>query len=232
MDLSEIIVPDGLQPKPMVTCVVEGLLDEDDLRELALSSANTETSVARDDDPTDLKKIREKHHSVARMIAGGLNQRMVSQLCGYSETYLSVLLNNPAMQELIELYRIQAGAGQKIITEKLLTVGLKALEELDQAIETGQLTKQELIQTAKLGLDRAGRGPQSTQHVVNETHIFDHAELVQRNQAARDRSAARIVPSQEVRAALAPPTPKPEQNVETDQPVGPQEPEFPQDRQQ
>lgn len=208
MDLSDIIVPKDLEFKPLVTCEIEGLLDEGDLRELALSTKLAAEPLADEDDPSDLKKIREKHHSVARMIAGGLSQRMVSQLVKYSESYLSVLLNNPSMQELVELYRMQHGASQQIITEKLKTVGLKAIEKLEEKIDEGGLNNQELLSAAKLGLDRAGHGPQSKSHVVHEEHIFDHAEIARRNEAARQRSAQRIVPAQEVRAAL----PAPEQS--------------------
>jgi hypothetical protein len=206
VDLSNIIVPADLKPKPLVTCVIEGHLEESDLRELALSTQVAMDEDDSDDDPTRLKKIREKHHSIARMIAGGLTQRMVSQLCGYTEGYVSILLNNPAIKELIELYRIQQGSAAAVVTEKMRTVGLKAVEKLEKKIEAGELSNQELLGAAKLGLDRGGHGPQSKQHVVNETHLFDHTELARRNQAARTRSASRIVRSSEVRGALAPPT--------------------------
>lgn len=231
MDLSHIIVPADAVPAPIVTCVVEGILEEVDLRELALSTS-LGTEPVENENPADLKKIREKHHSVARMIAGGLNQRMVSQLCGYEEHYLSVLLNNPSMQELVELYRIQLGAATQIITEKLKTVGLKALEQLDERVEAGTLTNLELIATGKLGLDRAGHGPQTKHHNVDEQHIIDHAELIRLNKDAQARSAGHIVPASEVRAALPPPSSPESPANETDKQVDPQSPELDEDRQQ
>jgi hypothetical protein len=213
MDLSQIIVPAEAEQlaKPLVTCVIEGHLDEGDLRELALSAPVDEP--LPEDDPSDLKKVREKHHSVARMIAGGLNQRMVSQLCGFTESYLSVLLNNPAMQELVQLYRIQQGAAVTVVTEKLRTVGLQAIEKLEEKLEAGTLNNQELLALSKLGLDRGGHGPQTKSHVVNETHLFDHAQLEERNRSALSRNAAHIVPTAEVRKSLAPPS---EQIIEAD----------------
>jgi len=228
MDLSKIVIPEGLEPKPIVTCVIEGALDEEDLRELALS-CDMATEPVEGDDPADLKKIREKHHSVARMIASGLSQRMVSQLCGYSESYLSVLLNNPSMQELISLYRIQFGAAAAVITEKLRTIGMEAIESLAADLAKGDLSKQEKIQLAKLGLDRSDHGPTSTRHNVNENHSIDHAELKRLNNEALSRSASHIVPSSEVRKALAPPV---EQHDEADRDMGPEESGLPEDRQQ
>ena len=230
MDLSEIIVPEGLVPKPIVTCVVEGILEESDLRELMLSTDVGSEPIA-EDDPSDLKKIREKHHSVARMIAGGLSQRMVSQLCGYSEGYLSVLLNNPSMQELVALYRIQQGEAAQLVVEKLKTVGLKAVEKLDEKLEAGELTNQELLSLGKLGLDRGGHGPTSQHHIVNENHIFDHAELARRNAEARRRSSAHIVPAEAVRQNLLPaPVEQEEKQDEADGNLGEETTELPEHR--
>ena len=231
VDLSSLIVPEDAVPKPMVTCVIEGILEESDLRELALSAEDKAAQpIMEIDDPADLKKVREKHHSVARMIAGGLTQRMVAKLCGYNETYLSVLLNNPAMQELIELYRVQHGAAQQLVIEKLATVGLKALEKLDEDLDAGNLSKQEKLSLAKLGLDRGGFGPQSKQHIVSEKHVFDHTEIEKRNNAARARSASRIVPSSEIRAALAPPASEQEVEGEATREMGPEGQGLPEDR--
>lgn len=207
MDMSALIIPPEAQGAPqIVTCTVEGIVDEDDLRRIVSEAGGKAPSAEPEDNPGNLKKIREKHHSVARMIAvGGLSQRMVAQLSGYTESYLSILLNNPAMQELIEMYRIQSGAATAVITEKLKTVGLKAVEKLDERLEANELNNQELLAAAKLGLDRGGHGPQSKSHIVSEHHNIDHARLAELNAEARRRSSEFIVPVEEVRGALAPP---------------------------
>lgn len=197
-DLGQIIVPEGLQVRPtMTTCTIEGSLEEEDLRQLLVQTSDVEP-----EDPTDLKKLREKHHHVARLIADGLTQRLVANICGYHETYISILLNSPAMQELVELYRIKNGAAVSLATEKLKSVGLKALERLDEKIDADELNNQELLGAAKLGLDRAGHGPTSTQKHVGEHHVFDHAKLSELNQEARRRNADYIVPQEEVRESL------------------------------
>lgn len=200
MDLGAIIVPEGLLVRPTITtCTIEGSLEEEDLRQLMLEPGDVTPD---EDNPADLKKIREKHHHVARLIADGLSQRLVSQICGYSEEYISILLNNPSMIELVELYRIQNGKATQVIVEKMKTVGLKALEQLDEKLDTKDLNNQELLAAAKLGLDRAGHGPTSTQKVVGEAHVFDHAKLAELNAKARRENAEFVVPQSEVRESL------------------------------
>lgn len=209
VDLSDIVIPPAAaNATPIITCTVEGVIEEQDLAALAFGSpvlAHPEALPQENEDPTDLKKIREKHHSVARMIAAGLNQRMVSQICGFSESYLSVLLNNPSMQELVELYRIQNGAAGQIIVEKLRTVGLKAVEKLEERMETDKLNNNELIQAAKLGLDRSDHGPTSRSHHIHENHHIDHAAVAEAMRKARSKDMGRVHSIDTTRAALPAP---------------------------
>lgn len=205
-DLSKIAVPEGLQFTPtMTTCTIEGQLEEEDLRQLVMGTGDVRPD---EDDPSDLKKIKEKHHHVARLVADGLKQTLVSALTGYDDAYLSVLLKAPAMIELVELYRIKNGAAIDVVTEKLKTVGLKALERLDARVEADELDNNELISTAKLGFDRAGHGPASKHQVDFEQHIFDHAKLAELNKEAKRRNAEYIVPQEEIREALRLPSPE------------------------
>jgi len=205
-------MPD-IDPKAhqIITCTIEGILEEDDVRALLMQrsdageDATPSPAAPEPENPRDLKRIKEKHHSVARLIAGGLPQRMVASLSGYNEQYLSVLLNNPSMVELVSLYRIQYGKSAEIITERLRTVGTQALERLEERIPS--MGDNELIQTAKLGLDRAGHGPTTTQHSITESHLFDHADLARMNAEARKGSASYIVDVEEVRKALPSPQP-------------------------
>lgn len=208
-DLSQLVVPEGLQVRPsMTTCTIDGALEAEDLRQLVLEQGGVQPD---EDNPSDLKKIREKHHHVARLIADGLSQRLVSQICGYTEAYLSILLRSPTMAELVELYRIQNGKATQLAVEKMKTVGLKALERLDDKLDADELSNQELISAAKLGLDRSGHGPTSTQKIAAEHHVFDHAKLHELNREARRRNADYIVPQEEVRKHLLPPPAKDEQ---------------------
>jgi len=217
----DVIIPESVKAAaPIVTCTIEGILEEEDLRALVLGTplpSMPEAAVApATPEPElvdgDLKKIREKHHSLARMIADGMTQRMAGRIAGFSESYVSILLNSPSMQELIELYRIQNGAAHRVIAEKLRSVGMKAVEALDKALDANELKDPHaLAAVAKLGLDRSDHGPSSRVHRVDEHHIVDHAKLREQMAEAQKGSRNYIVPVTEVRKALEPPVSEPEE---------------------
>jgi hypothetical protein len=200
---------------PIVTCTIDGVLEIEDLQ---LVASQAELPAGDDDEQgpaatPDLKRIKEKHHSVARLIAGGMQQSLVANITGYTEAYLSTMLNSPAMQELVGFYRVRQGNAIDVVTERLRGVGLKALERLDSRLDsTGEdaMDDQALLGLAKLGLDRSGHGPSNTTLNVSETHIVDHAQIKALDLAARERSALRILPVEAVRASLPAPGPKDE----------------------
>jgi hypothetical protein len=212
-----IVLPEiDVAASRIVTATIEGILEEEDLLGLlnavhvADDTGNKTVHVATSNvvkplsEPPSLKRIKERHHGVARLIASGLSQSMVAAITNYNEQYLSVLLNNPAMEELVSLYRMQQNKSAEIITEKLRTVGTMALEKLADRME--DLDDNTLVSVAKLGLDRAGHGPASTQKIQQETHFIDHGELMRLNAEARKRNEEYITPMRSVRAAL--PAPK------------------------
>jgi hypothetical protein len=167
----------------VITCTIEGILEPADLTVL-LEKPQAPAGASAG----DLKRVREKHHSVARMVAAGMSQRLIA---GYSEPHLSTLLNNPSMQELVAYYRAQHTNAAEVIAERLRAVGLEAVEKLVKDIDN--LDANELLGLAKLGLDRSGHGPQSKHHVVTENHLLDHAELQRLNRLARRESAEDII---------------------------------------
>lgn len=206
----------------IITCTVDGILEVEDLLAAASGSDESAAGVAsptaatkkaavmvstitEPDDPNRVGRIREKWHSVARLLASGLNNRMVASISGYTEPYLSTLTNNPAFQEILRLYSSTSGAATtaQIINEQLRSLGLRSVEILGQKLESGEdVTIQDAIAIAKLGLDRSGHGPSSTVTSTSETHIIDHAELLRLEAAARADSASFIVPVSRIRQNL------------------------------
>lgn len=217
MDLSNLVLPDISAEPKIITCTIEGVLEEDDLRVLTTGvPAESKKSGDKEssgpipeflpvEEPIDLVRIRERHHSVARLEASGMRRSLIASITGYKEAYLSTLMNAPAMRELVDFYRIQRGAAAEVVTERLKTVGLKAIDKIEDKLEQEDVGVFELAAIAKLGLDRGGHGPTSKQHIVSENHLVDHAELKRLNDAALQRSAETIIPMSEVRKAIPAP---------------------------
>ena len=212
---------DELLSQAIITCTVDGILEVEDLLivssdgdeasaapripAVAKKAASVVNTVVEDDDPARIGKIREKWHNIARLLASGLDQRMVASLSGYTESYLSILINNPAFTEILKLYSNTSGAANtaKIITEQLRTLGLRSVEVLNDKLSSGDdISVLEAIAIAKLGLDRSGHGPSSTVTAVSEQHLIDHAELKRLEAAARADSSQYIVPVSRIRQDL------------------------------
>jgi hypothetical protein len=203
------VLPDiDIAAARIVTATIEGILEEEDIATLLNGKQGAAPAGAivpsELKEPGNIARIKERHHGVARLIASGMSQRLVASITNYTEAYLVVLLNSPAMEELVALYRMQHGKSAEVLTEKLRTVGGAALDRLADRME--DLDDTTLVSVAKLGLDRSGHGPATTQKIQQETHFIDHAELARLNQEARRRNQEFITPVRDVRAAL--PAPK------------------------
>lgn len=182
LDLSAL---DNMQS--IITCTVEGIVDEDDLRALVDTPSAPPAA-------GDLRKVRERHHSVARLLAAGVPQTVICDVTGYTASYLSTLLNAPSMQELVEHYRSRHTAAADIIAEQLRDAGQGALQRLVEMMDSEEgLDPQALLGLAKLGFDRSGHGPQSKHTNVDVTMLVDAAEIARLNREAREAAAADIL---------------------------------------
>lgn len=181
MELSSLDLS-GIVASPIITCTIEGVLEPNDLALQIEKRGQTRLAPSSGE---QVERIKEKHHALARYIAGGLEQKTAARLVGYTPAYVSTLLDSPAMQELVGHYRARHENAHEAITEKLRTVGLGAIEKLEEKLEENALDANQLLGLAKLGLDRGGHGPTSTQKQQSETHFFDHAELARLQREAR-----------------------------------------------
>jgi hypothetical protein len=209
----------GVDTMPIITCTIEGLLEPSDLAALASGELKQKVDEAEQhaqevvtaaaepvDNPADLKKLRERHHAVARLLASGVSPGLVATITGYTPQYISILQNGPAFKELLGLYKMQMGSNTMVLTEKLRTVAMEAVEKIEKKVRTDEdLSVSDLVGVAKLGLDRSGHGPSSSHHVTSESHQIDHARLAELNAAARASSAEYIVPRHKVVESLPKP---------------------------
>lgn len=203
--LAAIDVPDDAI-KQIITCTIEGALEPEDIH-LFLGEALPAQPMTTDadgnvvslppraplpaDELFDVQRIRERHHSVARLVASGLQHSVVAKITRYTEAYLSVLLKAPAMRELIGHYKTRHDAAAGIVGEQLRTLSMTSVEELQRRINDApdSVATSELTAIAKLGLDRSGHGPSSSKQIKHEHHVVDYAELRRLNEEARNEQA-------------------------------------------
>jgi hypothetical protein len=52
-----------------------------------------------------VQRLRDSHHELARAIASGVKPGLAAEASGYSKSYVSVILGDPAFQDLVAQYR-------------------------------------------------------------------------------------------------------------------------------
>lgn len=140
--------------------------------------------------PAPLKRLSERHHALARCLSSGMRPGDAAITCGYDPSRVSVLQDDPAFQELLAFYRQDVDAKYLGMHEVLAGLSLDAAKELharledEMQLDEKKITIGQLAELTKLGADRTGFGPQSSQLNVN-------VDLAGRLQAARERVAMR-----------------------------------------
>jgi hypothetical protein len=82
-----------------------------------------------------VKKMRNTHHMLARLLAEGRAPGECALVTGYSPSRISILQHDPAFQELLGYYKSQAEAKYLDVHERLATLGMAALDELQERLE-------------------------------------------------------------------------------------------------
>lgn len=137
-----------------------------------------------------LKRLSERHHALARCLASGMAEADAAITCGYVGSRVSILKADPAFQELLAFYRQQVDGKYLDMHGVLAGLSLDAAMELRERLEIDieseakKISVTQLMELTKLGADRTGFGPQSSQLNVN-------VDFADRLKAARERVAAR-----------------------------------------
>lgn len=174
----------GRAAAPVVAVQVREL-DESDLRLLADEKGSR---------PPPLKRIAERHHALARCLASGMEPGQAAVTCGYSASRVSILQADPAFQELLEFYRDDVNKAYRDLHERLAGLSLDATDELSARLEEEMQAEEkkfsvgQLLEIAKMGADRTGFGPSSS-----NTNINVNVDMAGRLKAARERVAARTI---------------------------------------
>jgi hypothetical protein len=180
---TELFRTKGRAAKPVVAAIVREL-DRADLALLAEEKGSK---------PSAVKRLTERHHALARSIAGGMKPGDAAILCGYTVSRVSILQGDPAFSELLAFYREDAQRPFRDLHNRLAGIAADAVEELSVRLEEDMQTEEvkdkkisvgQLVELTKMGADRTGFGPQTTALNVN-------VDLAGRLEAARKRVALR-----------------------------------------
>lgn len=136
-----------------------------------------------------IKRLSERHHALARNLASGMKIGEAAAVCGYDISRVSILKDDPAFVELIKFYGEQVNAQYAGLHEVLAGMSLDAALILRERMEDNpeKIKVAELLEISKMGADRTGHGPSSTQQVNVNVGIGDRLEAARRRIAERDK---------------------------------------------
>ena len=165
MDLDDIIFRTVGRAKRQISAEVIGQLSVDEVMML---------SEEKGSEPSALKRLSQRHHSLARILASGAAPGQAAVLCGYTSSRVSILLDDPAFKELLQFYR--EGVEEKYfdLHEQLAGIASDAAMELQERLEVEpeKLFTGQLIELTKMGADRTGHGPtRDDGKVVNNNFV-------------------------------------------------------------
>lgn len=137
-----------------------------------------------------LKQLRARHHAIAKALADGMRPGVVAATYGYSNSRISILMNDPSFKELVAHYRAEAHYDSAVIRQRLTALGVDALDALQERLddEDVQVPTGQLLKIAELALDRTGHGKKA------ETEVNVFVGLADRLRAARERVQPRLIP--------------------------------------
>jgi hypothetical protein len=154
-----------------------------------------------------LKKLRQSHHQLARLISEGYKDVEASAMTGYSPSRISILKNDPAFAELITYYQEVKTAVYLDVHERIQSVAVDALEELHERVTENPdgIKNEELIKIVTSALDRAGHGP--TSKVESRSIILTSEDLMRMKAETEERQkgSVKVVQTKIVQAPKASP---------------------------
>lgn len=121
-------------------------------------------------------KLRESHHNVARLVATGLRDRVISEQTGYTPTRIGQLRASPAFQQLVSTYKTmidgefveEADAYFKTAFGNMVAAERHIADHLADADEMGELIPiKTALAISRDAADRFGYGKRQMNVNVN-----------------------------------------------------------------
>ena len=111
--------------------------------------------------PPTLKRITDRHHALARLLAAGVPEGEAAMITGYDTSRVSILKNSPAFEELLALYQSETKREFTTVLEHMAGVSRDALQVLRERLEDddSRFTNSELLKITTEFTDRTAEPP-------------------------------------------------------------------------
>ena len=135
-----------------------------------------------------VKRLRDSHHAVARLLAHGLTEAQVSLQTGYSLSRLSTLKHDPSFVELLHFYRRDHEQVALDTMARFHQVAMDAAQVVQERLldEGEEMPIGEAREIFKVFADRAGFAP--VQHTVNKNLNLNIGERLDAARRRRDQT--------------------------------------------
>lgn len=197
MDLDlDILDLRGRRTRPVEAEIVRPLTDED------LATLSVERGIQ----PTEIKRLTDRHHALARLLAEGISDVEAAAITGYTPSRISILKDSPLFSELISHYRANKDKVFADLHERMLSAGLTAVAELTDRLEAEpeKIGTPTLIEAIKTLADRTGHGPQTKTTNVN-LNVSLAARVAEGRRRAAESARVSALEAEPVFAVPAPP---------------------------
>jgi hypothetical protein len=176
----------GRAPKPPDVEII-GPIEESDVAMLATGARAAGSSPGI--------KLKDRHHSVARLLAAGHKPFEVCAITGYSASHISLLQGDPAFEELLAFYRAHEDAAGADLTQRLKDAAATAVAKLSDRIESDEeIEFSDLSKATRDLLDRAGHSPKLTKDVNITIGLAERVEQARRRAIELRRAPKELQP--------------------------------------
>lgn len=161
---------------------------------------------SRASDAPPRKRLRHKHHSLARALAGGMSPGQAAIVSGFALTTVSILQTDPAFIELVSFYTDEAGKTFSRIAEQQVRVASALLDDVERDVnDRAKLAKLPTQKKLDMALS-LGLGTSIGVTPAAKTEVHFHANTAINLEKARMRAPPPIaLPSRHTGSAGASP---------------------------
>lgn len=113
--------------------------------------------------PRPIDKLRERHHALARALAGGMSNEEAAIVTGYDPGRISTLTRDPSFSALLDFYRGNLQAVFADLHQRMAGLSLEASNKLSDLLEDDEnkLSANVLLDILKATADRTGYAPKT-----------------------------------------------------------------------